>query len=279
MSIRVHCSSCNATFQVQDSLAGRKAKCPKCKAPITIGQPKPVNAPVGGGTKSHNPLLDLLDQENVKGAALGPMCPECGAEMNAGAVICVECGYNMETGARLETEAFEDVDAGAESTMSDAERIMAKAEREIEDSPVSSDQQNFGDGTESYLIAVICGIAGIIFIGIGLVIILTMDTISQYVATSAISFIASITMYIFMGIWISVVAFSAKAKHGIGCVASGFLYCIVFGFMQGKSLLMPTIIQIVCLVVGAASGAYTMYNGFEPKDAQLITDMIQNLLV
>ncbi len=39
--------------------------------------------------------------------------------------------------------------------MSDAERIMAKAEKDIEDMPVTSEGQNFGDGSESYLIAAV----------------------------------------------------------------------------------------------------------------------------
>ena len=150
--------------------------------------------------------------------------------------------------------------------MSDAERIMAKAEREIEDVPVTSDQQDFGDGADSYLIAVIAGISGLVLIALGLVVVFTMDIIGEYVASSAISFIASIGLYIGMGIWITLVGFKAKPAHGIACICTGFAYCIVFGFMQGKTLLMPTIVMIFSGVIGLASGLYTAYKGWTPEE-------------
>ena len=70
-----------------------------------------------------------------------------------------------------------------------------------------------------------------------------------------------------MTIWLTYVAFRAKPAHGIACVLTGGVYCIIFGFMQGKNLLVPTIIMLVALFVGLASGAYVYYNGFGALEA------------
>ena len=48
--IRVECAACGATFQAKDELAGRRGKCPQCKAAITVPQagaaaPAPAAAP------------------------------------------------------------------------------------------------------------------------------------------------------------------------------------------------------------------------------------------
>ena len=278
MPIKVQCGNCSASFQAKDELVGRRVKCPECKAPIKIGQAAaaPAKSAVPAAA-AHNPLLDLLEEENVRAMSRGPVCENCRSEIPAGAKICVECGFDQETGQILETHAAEDeVDAGAESTMSDAERIMAKAERDIEDLPVSSDQQNFGDGAESYMIAIVCGVIGVVLIAVGLAIILMMDTIGEYVASSAISFIASIGLYIAMGIWITAVAFTGKPAHAIACICTAFIYCAVFGFMQGKTLLMPTIVLLASAAIGLASGIYTMYNGWKPpSDSHLILEYVQ----
>ncbi len=281
MSIKVKCSSCGGGFSAKDSLAGRRVKCPKCKEPITIpAEVAPVSVkPPKAAPVAHNPLLDLLDEQNVRAVARGPVCENCGGELKPGAVVCIECGYNQETGDQLETEAFDDdIDAGAESSMSDADRIMAKAEKEIDDVPVTADGQNFGDGADSFLIAGVAFIIGAILIGIGLVIIFMMDTIGNYINSAFISLLASGGLYFGMGLWISIVAFMQKPGHGIGCILTGFVWCIVYGFMQGKTLLLPTIVLIASLVIGAASGAYVSFKGIRPppEDARLFQSIESN---
>ena len=107
MSIKAHCDGCGSGFQAKDSLAGKRVKCPKCAQPITIGQPSTTKGRTGkkGATKKssasvaasggHNPLLDLLDEVQVKSAVRGPICPNCSKAMSQLAVVCVECGYNV----------------------------------------------------------------------------------------------------------------------------------------------------------------------------------------
>lgn len=261
MPIKVNCPSCSASFKAKDELAGRRVKCPKCKQAITI--PKPNLTPqVAGG---YNPLLDLLEDEDVRAVARGPVCGNCGMEVTPGSVICIDCGFNLETGSQLETEIEEDDFAfSSDSTMTDAERIMAKAEKDIEDMPVSADEIDFGDGSESYLIALIAGGIGLALIAAGLVVILSMEQLATVVSTAAISFTASVILYFAMGIWVTIIAFKVSQVQGMVSIFTGFMWCIVFGFMQGKTLLLPSIIMIATLIMGLGTGIYCMYNGFGP---------------
>ena len=280
MAIKVKCGGCGAGFNAKDELAGRRVKCPKCKNPIKITaakKPQPKKTPVAVG---HNPLLDLLDEQNVRSVVQGPTCLNCGSEIGQTAVVCIDCGYNHETGDVLETEAYEDdTEAGAESTMSDADRIMAKAEKDIDDMPVSSDEQDFGDGAESFLIAGVAFVIGAILIGIGICVIFMMETVNDYVNSGFISLLASVGLYVCMGLWITIVAFRQKPGHGIACVCTAFLWCIVYGFMQGKTLLLPCIVLIAGLVIGLASGVYVSYKGIKPppSDARVFEVEVERL--
>ena len=266
MAIKVKCGSCDAGFKAKDSLAGRKVKCPKCKEPLRIpaAPPQPVAKAAAAPAASHNPLLDLLDEQNIRSTSGGPMCENCAADLEPGAIICMECGFNHQTGGQLQTDAYEDDSDGSGSGMSDADRIMAKAEKDIDDSPVAADDQDFGDGAASYLIAGIAFVVGIILIGLGILVIYSMDFVGTFLNSGAISFFASCLLYLAMATWITIVAFKQKPGHGIACLCTGFLWCAVYGFLQGKSLLLPTIILIFGLLIGLASGAYVSYNGIKP---------------
>ncbi len=186
------------------------------------------------------------------------------------AVVCVECGFNVETGKKLTTSVYEDdLDTGVKDVgMTDAESIMAKAQKDIEDMPVTSHGQDFGDGADSFLIAGVSLLVMLILVGIGLTVIFTMDIISQSIASWFISFVASLVLWAVMAIWITFVAFKQKPVHGIVCIATAGVWCIVYGFMQGKQLLLPTVILLMSVIVGAASGTYTMYKGIRPSQDQ-----------
>ena len=265
MPIKVQCEHCGAGFKAKDELAGRRVKCPKCKQALRIGAAQTAKKQQVVAAAAHNPLLDLLDEEDVRSVARGPVCSNCGVEIAPGTVVCIECGFNAETGQQLQTEAgVDDLSAGASASMTDAERIMAKAERDIDDMPITSDDQDFGDGSESYLIAAIAAVMGVILIAIGMTVIFSMEKLSESVSSAGISLVASIALYVAMGVWISLVAFKISSLQGIVCVCTGFLWCSVFGFMQGKALLMPTIVLIVTLVMMLATGTYVSYNGFAP---------------
>ncbi|MEM9411293.1 MAG: MJ0042-type zinc finger domain-containing protein, partial [Planctomycetota bacterium] len=260
--ISAKCDSCSAQFKLKDEFAGKKVKCPKCSKPFMVPsvRKKVAQQPPNDGyglepvqpRQAMNPMLDLLDDMGVESTPLGPVCPKCSAELTPGAIICMECGYNMETGKQLETMTFKDpTEVG--SGMSDAEQLVAKAEKEMDESPISLDDQNFGDGADSFLIAAVAGIVMLVLAAIGVGTIFLMDKIGEQVNTALISICGSIGIYIACGGWITWVAFKARPGHGLGCLLSGFLYGIVFGFIQGKTLMLPAIICLASILIGIVS--------------------------
>ena len=69
-----------------------------------------------------------------------------------------------------------------------------------------------------------------------------------------------------MGIWITIIALIQKTRTGVICVCTAFLWCLVFGFMQGKTLLLPAIIMIITLVMGLSTGIYVSFYGMDPVE-------------
>lgn len=259
MAIKATCSSCNSTFNAKDTLAGRRVKCPKCGEKMVVPEksaPKPKKKKrVNPGAGSFDVMDELLKEANVKSVARGNVCDDCGAELQLGAVICVECGFNLETGSRLRTDSYDEENFD-ESGESAAQRMLRQAEKDIEETPVNADDQDFGDGSESIVIAGVAGIILTILIGIALLVIYLMENLSDVVHSSFISMIAAIAMAVGCFAWITIVAFLSKKSQGILCLATAGLYCIVFGFLQGKQLLLPTIVLIVSILISAASGFY-----------------------
>ena len=264
MPIKVKCGSCSARFKAKDELAGRRVKCPKCQKPVVIQAAAPVAVPSAPKAAAHNPLLDILDEEDVRSRVRGLMCDNCGSEVKRGMVICIDCGFNLETGDQLETEADEDIESYA--NMTGTEQMMRKAERDLEETGGESGADgDFGDGAESYLIALVAGFFGIIMLCMGLAVVFFMDQLTTLMSPAGISLIASILLYIGMAAWLSIVAFSASQGHGVACLVSLGLYCPIFGFMNGKTLMLPAICMLVSAVMMLATGIYVGYNGFLPE--------------
>ena len=259
MAIKAKCGSCGARFTAKDALAGKQVKCPKCSKPMripnpsagaTIRQVSPSTATVPAN-RGHNPLLDLLDEAGVESIPQGPSCQNCGAEIHPTAVVCVQCGFNMSTGELLETTVFEDEDdeTGFDASgATDVNQILRKAEKEIDDMPVSAEGQDFGDGADSILIAAVALVILLVLVGIGVGTIFLMDQLTNVVSSAFVSFVASIGIVLMCITWITLVAFMADKKQGILCLVTLGLYCPVFGFMQGKSMMLPTIIMLAAFV-------------------------------
>lgn len=270
MSIITQCGNCAKKFKAKDAMAGKRVKCPSCANPITVPSPNRAAQPATAGTpansaSTYNPILDLLDEAGVKSVPTGPVCANCGTEMHPSSVICVECGYNAATGEQLETEVYEEDDDIVDAGRSDAEKIMAKAERAIDDSPVTAVGQDFGDGADSFVIATIALVAFLVLVGFGVAVVLFMDVIvDQFGLTShGISLAASICISLMCIIWISTVAYLMKPAQGIACICTAGLYCIIFGFMQGSKLLIPTIGLLLAILIGLISYAVGTFSGDE----------------
>jgi hypothetical protein len=290
MAIKISCEKCRTSFSIRDEFGGKTVKCTKCSAPMLVpipnsaASPDRVKSTVGATTAAKgtagakgskiatgtgglplaprfNPLLDLLDEAGVKGRSKGPVCESCGSEMSPTAVICVQCGFNMATGEKLGTAVLindndELVNAAG---MTDAEKLLAKAEKDIDEMPVSSFGQDFGEGNESFLIALVAFISLAVFVGLGVTCVLLMDRITDFIKPEKISLLAAIFIALGCMTYITIIAFLSSPAHGIACVATAGLYCIAFAFMQGKSLIIPAIILVGSILIGFVSLYFVMY--------------------
>jgi DNA-directed RNA polymerase subunit RPC12/RpoP len=116
----VTCPECEKKFRPKADVAGKKIKCPYCKAPFVVpgaakaAAPTDKKAKPGKDAKSKDGKAkpnaeaapakaadDLERDENpygVKTVELVPRCPNCTEEMeNEHATICLYCGYNTVT--------------------------------------------------------------------------------------------------------------------------------------------------------------------------------------
>lgn len=274
MAIKATCGNCKSSFNAKDSLAGRNVKCPKCGEKLRVPGEKTGAAPAKAKKKkktkpsagTFNLMDDLLDEAKVKTKSKGVVCDDCGAELEMGATICIECGFNLETGSRLRTDAFDDDAGDNDYGATSAEKMMRQAEKDIAETPVTGDDQDFGDGAESVVIAAVAGVILVILMAVALLIIYLMENLSDQIHSSLISFIASVALGIGCIAWITIVAFLVKKSQGIICLATGGLYCIVFGFLQGKQLLLPTIVLLISILIACASGFY--YANYAPVAGQ-----------
>ena len=263
MPISVKCR-CGAAFKAQDHLAGKRVKCPKCGDAINVPRPQAAPDPLRPAPAGDdNPLSGLLEEAGVKPVASGPTCPSCNAEMDPTAVICLECGYNVVSGEFLETyveleEKKRQVGAGGDDKMSDADKIMAKAEADIEDSPVTAKGQDFGDGSDSYVVALGAGAVMSILILVGVVIVLSADYLANNVSLVFVTFIGFLFINFCARIWLAVYGFMEGMGYGLCLLAlpitcCGDVFTYYYGFSRG--LITPTVLTLVSFIVAVILGA------------------------
>jgi len=110
-TIIVSCS-CGTKLRVSAASVGKKAKCPKCQAVVTIYAPKSPpptpspSPPAAGGSD----LLGDLAQYEQQSASVPPLpaaaaCSNCGAPIAANARVCTACGFDLKKGRLLTTAA------------------------------------------------------------------------------------------------------------------------------------------------------------------------------
>jgi DNA-directed RNA polymerase subunit M/transcription elongation factor TFIIS len=113
MTIKINCPSCEATFQVREQYAGKKMKCPKCSAVVTVPSAEPEEedaiqtAPAARRTNVAAGDPELLNPEPE--TARTRACPECGKQISATATTCRFCKTLLEP-AEDEGEADEERD-------------------------------------------------------------------------------------------------------------------------------------------------------------------------
>ena len=85
--ISFSCASCGESLEAPVEMAGEVVACPSCQHDIRVPSASPASADVAPGAAGR--------------------CPDCGADMEADAVLCVKCGFHLGTGKRIETQFSE----------------------------------------------------------------------------------------------------------------------------------------------------------------------------
>ena len=118
---------CGAKLKVPTSAAGKKGRCPKCKATVAIPVPQEEPSDDSDGPIGLAPGLDevsLLDELAAQaqsapqiatpgGGKKSHPCPACDSAIPDGAALCVSCGYNLLTGKKTKAASARKADAAA----------------------------------------------------------------------------------------------------------------------------------------------------------------------
>ncbi|GAB4150745.1 MAG: hypothetical protein Tsb009_25730 [Planctomycetaceae bacterium] len=94
MSISFQCDSCGKNFTVDDSLAGRKAKCKNCQSPIVVPSPEVEEAiPVAPLIEEDEPVMAaVVEPEVVDDGIISFDCEFCGTTMRVRADLAGKTG-------------------------------------------------------------------------------------------------------------------------------------------------------------------------------------------
>ncbi len=124
--INFNCSECGVKIAIKDEFAGKKGRCPKCKAVLTI--PAAAAPPDPG---EYDLALEDGSEAEARGIATDAesrrKCPGCGVPMAEVLVVCPRCGMNRETGMQVGEYLFGDDKSAPEKTGGKLPLILAVA--------------------------------------------------------------------------------------------------------------------------------------------------------
>lgn len=85
------CSGCAKAFSVQDDLAGRRTKCPKCDTVLRVPASEPVPAkPVARAVPAARAAMAVVPPEPCVPKLMA--CAACGQQIATSAAACPKCG-------------------------------------------------------------------------------------------------------------------------------------------------------------------------------------------
>ncbi len=117
------CPSCDKQFRWEKKYAGRKVKCPQCKAVIRVPSEPAKSAKLIRSSPAKDTLqldpsersgssyeLDV-DASSQVGAVASQAavkntgkCPSCSAKLSPEALICIQCGFNFNEGKQIKVD-------------------------------------------------------------------------------------------------------------------------------------------------------------------------------
>ncbi|MBM3999295.1 MAG: hypothetical protein FJ297_07110 [Planctomycetes bacterium] len=177
MPITIACR-CGQKLNVKDELAGKRVKCPKCGAALSIpGSDPSVAGSARGDARAapaskaaHRRQDDAFDEIGLILRGEGEAeCPSCRSAVPKNAVLCVNCGYNFQSGQRIQTLGKSQADPEPRTaevkTKSEVDKMIEFAEDELEKEPVKQDL-GYGSRSSAWVITLIMiAIFGVVLAG------------------------------------------------------------------------------------------------------------------
>lgn len=255
MPIQIKCK-CGKALAVKDQFAGKAVKCPACGTGIRVpaggsgGGASPAPAPAAqplGAAAAGDPMNDLFDEEGF-GSNIAAVCPACGSEMSAEAVLCTKCGFNKATGETVRGHLTPGVDISTGTlALEKAADDMARADKMQRD-------MTDGAGMPWWMIGLILFVLASAT-GLGV-----MAVMSASRVTGEDNFNAMRTFYQLSGTACSLVAvgaflklvvagFKESPKIGLLCFTVLFLFYFVYQKPKGRIGAL-----IVMIIMGGIAG-------------------------
>ncbi|MEM6472437.1 MAG: hypothetical protein AAF802_22940 [Planctomycetota bacterium] len=240
MPIPVQCQ-CGKSLSVKEQYAGKTLKCPSCGSAIQVPMPASAN-PVA------NPMDDLFDEEGF-GRNIAAVCPACGEQMAAEAVLCTKCGYNKTTGEKVQGHLTPGVDIDMGTL------ALQKAETDMHAADKLQRDMTSGAGMPWWMLALIVFILG------SATVLAVMAVMSYNRTTGDDTFNALRTFLLLSGTACTLVSvgacvrlivqgFKESQKEGFLCLT--ILYLLVFTFKKPKGRIGAL---LVMLILGGTAAA------------------------
>ena len=115
-ALTVACGECKKVMQVPEVLAGKRIRCPGCKATLTVAKPAPPVAVPLKPTLKPGEVYEKATAYGLHKLDEQVRCAFCAADMEDGQIVCLKCGYNMQTRERHGTKVVH-IQSGGDYTL------------------------------------------------------------------------------------------------------------------------------------------------------------------
>lgn len=260
MPIQIKCQ-CGKALAVKDQFAGKAVKCPACgkgiKVPAAGGGAaaspavSPVVAPSAqaiGAAAAGNPMNDLFDEEGF-GSNIAAVCPSCGAEMAAEAILCTTCGHNKTTGESVQGHLTPGVDISTGTiALQKAAADMKRADKLQKD---MTENAGMPWWTLALILFVLASATGLAIMAV-MAASRTQGESSFNPMQMFLQLSGTACALVSFGALIKLIVAGFKEEQKTGFLCCTILYLFVFVFQKPKGRIG---IFIVMLVMGGVAGA------------------------
>lgn len=244
---------------VKDELAGKRIKCPKCQAILTVPA---AGAPAASPGKA---LSSLLDDAGMRAGIR--RCPGCSAEMAEAAVICMMCGYDTRLGHRLKMRVGTEIEAEDEALgdlMSHGHPMLDAAERQI--ALAKLEQKRLATGAPWWMI--LLAFLGVVGFAVGMIS-MPQDKVMRNSGFALIAAGALLCGINFLRlVWM---AFMESLLLGLMCLVLSPVY---IALRWGRVARLMIYLAVGIALVGLGFGLIKlvpMFEGSDPSMAQMLS--------